>query len=149
MNDTTVSLARDWDAVALAWDSYIDQVDDHSAIATEALLERVDVREGDRLLELAAGPGSLGAEWSRRVGNTGTVVLSDVAPAMVDVAARRNAAHANVSCAVLDASAIDQPDESFDVVTSRMGLMFTLDPARTFAEIRRVLAPGGRFGAET
>ena len=74
------------------------------------------------MLELAAGPGSLGATWSQLVGPTGTVVLSDIAPGMVEVARRRNAHLSNVEVAVLDASAIDRPDGSFDVVVSPDGV---------------------------
>jgi SAM-dependent methyltransferase len=77
------------------------------------------------------------------------VVLSDVAPGMVEVARRRNAAVENVEVAVVDAAAIDYPDDSFDVVVCRMGLMFTPDPAAALSEIRRVLAPGGHFAAMT
>ncbi len=44
---------------------------------------------------------------------------------------------------MLDASAIDRPDSSFDVVACRMGLMFTPDPAVAFGEIHRVLDPAG------
>ena len=74
------------------------------------------------------GPGSLGTAWSQLVGPTGSVVLSDIAPGMVEVARRRNAQLGNVEVAVIDASAIDRPDDSFDVVACRMGLMFTPDP---------------------
>ena len=148
MSDTS-QVARDWSAVARAWDAHVEDVDDHSVAATAALFDRVAVQLGDRVLELAAGPGSLGAAWSQLVGPTGTVVLSDLAPGMVEVARRRNAALANVDVAVLDASAIDRADASFDVVAARMGLMFTPDPSIAFAEIHRVLAPGGRLGALT
>ena len=141
--------ADDWSAVALAWDDNIDDIESHTAVATQALVASIAVRTGDRVLELAAGPGSLGATWSQLVGPTGTVVLSDLAPGMVEVARRRNAHLSNVEVAVLDASAIDQPDGSFDVVACRMGLMFTPDPDIAFGEIERVLAPGGRFGALT
>ena len=141
--------ARDWSAVAAAWDANVDEVDDHSIAATDALLDRVAVQPGDRVLELAAGPGSLGPTWSRLAGTTGTVVISDIAPAMVDAAKRRNAVLGNTTVTVLDASAIDRPDASFDVVACRMGLMFTPEPSVAFAEIHRVLAPGGRLGALT
>ena len=141
--------ARNWSAVAGAWDTHVDYVDEHAAGATERLLEHVDIRPGDRVLELACGPGTLGARLSELAGPDGAVVLSDIAPGMVEVARRRNAALANVECAVLEASAIDRPDHSFDVVVSRMGLMFTLEPAAAFAEIYRVLSPGGRLGALT
>jgi SAM-dependent methyltransferase len=141
--------ARDWSAVASAWEDNIDDVESHTVAATQALVDGVAVRAGDRVLELAAGPGSLGATWSQLAGPTGTVVLSDIAPGMIDVARRRNAHLHNVEVAVLDASAIDRPDGSFDVVVCRMGLMFTPDPAVAFGEIERVLTPGGRIGALT
>lgn len=141
--------ARTWDEVAAAWDDRADYVDEHSVAATAALVDGLRIVPGDRVLELAAGPGTLGATWSRLVGPNGSVVVSDLAPAMVEVACRRTAALDNVSTAVLDASAIDRGDGSFDVVASRMGLMFTPDPARALAESRRVLAAGGRFGALT
>ena len=79
--------AGDWSAVASAWDRNVDDVERHTAAATEALIDRVAVQAGDRVLELAAGPGSLGATWSQLAGPTGTVVLSDIAPGMVEVAA--------------------------------------------------------------
>jgi ubiquinone/menaquinone biosynthesis C-methylase UbiE len=145
----TAEVARDWSAVADAWDANVDEVDMHSAAATTVLLDRLAVQQGDRVLEVAAGPGSLGNTWSRLVGDTGTVLLSDIAPAMVGVARRRNAGLANVDVAVLDASAIDRPDASFDVVASRMGLMFTPDPSVALTEIHRVLVPGGRMAATT
>lgn len=141
--------AEAWSAVATAWDAHVDHVDDHSQASIAALLERVGIRPGDRVLELAAGPGSLGGTWSALVGPQGSVLVSDLAPAMVEVARRRNAAHANVDTAVLDASAIDLPDASFDVVVCRMGLMFAPDPSAAVAEIHRVTAPGGRLGALT
>lgn len=146
---TPATTAADWNAVATAWDSSSDYVDRHSLAATEALAEAADIRPGDRVLELAAGPGTLGERWSESVGPSGRVVLSDIALDMLDVARRRNARHGNVEVAHLDASHIAQPDESFDVVVCRMGLMFTPDPAVALAEIHRVLRPGGRFAALT
>ncbi len=145
----TTDPARDWSAVAGAWDANVDEVDLHSVEATTALFDRVAVQPGERVLELAAGPGTLGAAWSQLVGPTGTVMLSDIAPGMVEMARRRNDVLDNVEVVVLDASAIDRPDSSFDVVACRMGLMFTPDPSVALAEIRRLLAPGGRVGALT
>ena len=145
----TSAAGSEWSAVAAAWDANTVHVDGHTVAATAALLDRVAVQLGDRVLELAAGPGSLGDTWSRLVGASGQVLLSDIAAGMVEVARRRNATVDNVECAVLDASTIDRPDASYDVVACRMGLMFTHDPAIALAEIHRVLAPGGRFGALT
>jgi SAM-dependent methyltransferase len=138
-----------WSAVAHAWDVNADANEGPTSAATALLLERVAVAAGDRVLELAAGPGSLGALWSRLVGPTGEVILSDIAPGMVEHARRRSDEFDNVETALVDAAAIDAPDASFDVVVCRMGLMFTPDPARAFDEISRVLRPAGRFGALT
>jgi SAM-dependent methyltransferase len=142
-------VADEWSSVADAWDEHVDYVDDHSGEVTARWVERLDVRPGDRVLELAAGPGSLGPTWSDLVGPSGQVVLSDLAGGMVAVAARRARHLANVTVAQIDASAIEREDASFDVVASRMGLMFTPEPDRSLAEIHRVLAPGGRVGLLT
>jgi ubiquinone/menaquinone biosynthesis C-methylase UbiE len=141
--------ARAWSNVAQAWDANADELDGHSAPATAALQKRAAVRPGDRVLELGAGTGRLGSSWSSLTGPAGTVILSDIAPGMVDVARRRNAHLPNVAVMVLDACAIDRPDASADVVACLMGLQFTPDPAVAFAEIRRVLAAGGRLAALT
>ncbi|HVE94966.1 MAG TPA: methyltransferase domain-containing protein [Acidimicrobiales bacterium] len=141
--------AADWSAVSTAWDERIDYIETNHAAPTNELLSYVSAGAGDRVLELAAGPGVLGATWSERVGPTGHVVVSDVAPGMVEVARERNRAFANVEVTVLDLAAIDQPDESFDVVACRMGLMFAPQPGKALDEIRRVLRPGGRLGVLT
>src|ERR1700736_3374775 len=130
--------ARAWSAVAEAWDTNTDYIDEHSVEATTALLDRVAVQPGERVLELAAGPGTLGGTWAALVGPTGAVVVSDLAPGMVEVARRRKAGVGNVDTAVIDGGFIDGPDGSFDVVTCRMGLMFTPDPSVALAEIFRV-----------
>jgi SAM-dependent methyltransferase len=148
MHDTTI-VERDWSAVAASWDNLVAYVDGHSGELTAALVERVAPKPGDRVLEVGAGPGSLAATWARLVGPDGVVVISDIAAGMVEVAARRTGDLCNVTVAVVDASAIDRPDDTFDVVASRMALMFTPDPAAAFSEAHRVLRPGGRLGVTT
>jgi SAM-dependent methyltransferase len=148
MTATTKS-ADDWSAVAQAWETQSDDVECHTFAATQAWIVAAGVRPGDRVLELAAGPGTLGGEWSRLVGPAGSVVVSDIAPGMVEVARRRNAGIDNVEVAVLDAACIDRPDHAFDVVTCRMGLMFAPEPDVALREIHRVLADDGRFAALT
>ena len=147
MTETTqlTSAAHGWSMVADAWDTYSDRVEANHEAESALMLERLTVQPGDRVLELACGPGRLAATWSARVGPVGSVLISDVAPGMVDVARRRASALANVSVAQLDVSRIDQPDASFDVIACRMGLMFAPEPSVAAHEIARVAAPGARI----
>lgn len=139
-------MQNEWSTVATAWDANADHVEAAKAPATEVMLDHLSLAPGDQVLELGAGPGLLSLRLAELVEPGGTVLVSDVASGMVEVAARRTADLPHVSTAVLDASDIDRPDASFDVVVFRMGLMFTPDPSVALAEVRRVLAPGGRAG---
>lgn len=138
-----------WDCVAENWQRNADFVDRHLADATATLLSAVEVEPGDAVLELACGPGGAGLAAAAVVGESGRVVLADVAPSMVEVAAERAAALPQVSTAVFDLASIDAPDESFDAVISRHGLMFAESPLEAIREGVRVLRPGGRYGAIT
>jgi enediyne biosynthesis protein CalE5 len=135
-----------WGSVAAAWREHADYVDARGAEATERLLELAAPRPGERVLELACGPGGLGLAAAKRVAPGGEVVLSDVAAEMTAIAAARADALGltNVSTRELDLEHIDEPDGSYDVVLCREGLMFAPDPAGAAREMARVLRPGGR-----
>lgn len=138
-----------WNSVAPAWEANASFIDDHLSVATERLLGAAGISEGSDVLEVASGPGGAGLAAAARVGPTGSVLLSDDAPDMVAAAARRAAELAYVRTALFDESAIDMPDDSFDAVISRHGLMFAEDTAAAVREAIRVLRPGGRFAAMT
>jgi ubiquinone/menaquinone biosynthesis C-methylase UbiE len=135
-----------WASVAAAWDTNAEDVDRRAAAITERILDGVDLKPGDRVLELASGPGGAGLAAAVRVGAQGEVVISDVVPAMADIAGRRAKEQglSNVRTAVLDLENIDEPDAAFDVVLCREGMMFALDPAHAAGEMHRVLRPNGR-----
>jgi SAM-dependent methyltransferase len=132
--------------VAPGWAEHAGFVDARSESTTEKVLELARLRPGDRVLELACGPGGLGLAAAQRVAPGGEVVLSDFVPEMTAIAAARVAelGVVGVTTRVLDLERIDEPDGSYDVVLCREGLMFAPDPARAAGEIRRVLRPGGR-----
>jgi ubiquinone/menaquinone biosynthesis C-methylase UbiE len=135
-----------WAGVAANWGRYADTLDSHETAVTECMLEAVAVQPGDRVLELACGPGGVGLAAAPLTGADGEVVLSDVAEEMVAIAVDR--AHTrgltNVRGATLDLEDIDQPDACYDVVLCRQGLMFAVHPEQATREIHRVLRPGGR-----
>jgi SAM-dependent methyltransferase len=135
-----------WESVAPAWGEHADYADARGAGVAERMLELTSPAPGERVLELACGPAGLGLAAASRVAPAGHVVLSDVAAGMADIAAARaeSLGVRNVSTRVLDVESIDEPDEAYDVVLCREGLMFATDPARAAREVRRVLRPGGR-----
>lgn len=142
-------LAGLWARVAGGWArhaDFADFADARGAQSAERMLELAQVGTGDRVLELACGPGGLGFAAAKRVGPGGEVVLTDVAEEMTAIAAARGAelGLGNVAFRRVDLERIDEPDASYDVVLCREGLMFALEPDRAVAEIRRVLRPGGR-----
>ncbi len=103
-----------------------------------ALHHALDVRAGDRILDVACGAG-LALELAALRGATGAGI--DASPRLVDVARLRNPL---ADVVVGDMHALPWADGSFDVVTSFRGVWGTTPDA--LHEIHRVLAPGGRLG---
>lgn len=136
-----------WATAAAGWEEHAGYVDERGAAVTEAMLRGTAPAPGDRVLELACGPGGVGLAAAERVGPTGDVVLSDLVEEMTRVAAARAAAAGahNVEVRLRDLTAIDEPDGAYDVVVCREGLMLAPDPAVAAAEMRRVLRAGGRL----
>jgi SAM-dependent methyltransferase len=145
-SDVRARLHAMWAAVAPAWAEHSAYADARGAEIGERMLDLTSPRPGERVLELACGPGGLGLAAAARVAPGGEAVLSDVAAEMTAIASARaqELGLANVRTRVLDLEAIEEPDDSYDVVLCREGLMFATDPARAASEIRRVLRPGGR-----
>ena len=135
-----------WAAVAGSWGAHAEYVDVRGAPITQRMLELAAPQPGERVLELACGPGGLGLAAASLVAPGGEVVLSDVVAEMTAIAAARADALGlgNVRTCELDLERIDQPDGAYDVALCREGLMFAVDPARAVGEIARVLRPGGR-----
>jgi ABC-type branched-subunit amino acid transport system permease subunit len=140
-------LHRMWSSAAGAWGANVDFIDDRGEEVTRQLLRATAPRPGERVLELAAGPGGPAFTAAALVGPGGEVMQSDVSHEMVAIAAARAAALGlgNVRSRVLDLEHLDVPDASFDVVLCREGLMLVPDPDRAAREMHRVLRPGGRL----
>lgn len=133
--------------MAAGWDERHAYFEEVARPVTERMLERLEPQPGDTVLDLAAGTGVVGFAAARLVGSEGRVLVSDFARGMVDAAARHRArlGISNVECRVLDAEALDLPEDAVDGVLCRWGYMLMADPATALAETRRVLRPGGRL----
>lgn len=116
------------------------------ASLSEALLAAADLAPGQRLLDLASGPGVLAREAAGRLGG-GLAVASDLAElALREGRAQAGAAGvANLVFAAADAEALGFPSAGFDRLLCGLGLMFFPHPDRALAEMARVLRPGGRL----
>src|SRR6478672_1834515 len=80
-----------WGSVAGSWAELAEFIDARHAATTERMLALTAVRPGDRVLELACGPGGAGLAAAERVAPGGEVVVSDLAPEMTAIAAARAA----------------------------------------------------------
>lgn len=109
------------------------------------LVERVPPRPGQRVLDVACGTGALTRLVAERVGQSGTVVGSDVSPAML-ATARRALGHLPIEWREADAVALPFSAGSFDIVFCQQGLQFMPDRPASLREMRRVLARGGWLG---
>ena len=113
-------------------------------IVGEELCEALDVRSGQRLLDVAAGNGNASLAAARRWVN---VVATDYVPALLERARERAAAERlDIDFREADAEALPFADTSFDVVVSTFGVMFTPDQERAAAEMVRVCRHGGKIG---
>jgi ubiquinone/menaquinone biosynthesis C-methylase UbiE len=109
------------------------------------LFDRVAPPAGARILEVGCGPAEFWKRNLERIDPTWRLTLTDLSPGMIDVA--REVLRERAEYAVADAQELPFADESFDVVLASHMLYHVPDRPSAFAEIRRVLVPGGAFHA--
>ena len=113
-------------------------------IVGELLCEGVDLRAGERVLDVAAGNGNATLAAARRFAR---VTSTDYVPALLERGRRRAEAEGvDVRFEVADAEALPYPDAGFDVVLSTFGVMFAPEHRQAASEMMRVCRPGGRIG---
>jgi ubiquinone/menaquinone biosynthesis C-methylase UbiE len=105
-------------------------------------LSMLSIEPGDRVLDVACGPGNFSRDFAR-VASEGLVIGLDASASMLDVAVRDTDAD-DVAYVRGDACALPFRDSSFDAVCCFAALYLIEEPMRALAEIVRVLAPGGR-----
>lgn len=145
-NDATERVRKDWDSQADKWFEERESMLQDSRPIHEWLVRHLDPRPGQRIIEIAAGPGDTGFLIAPMLG-PGRLVSTDLSPSMLSAAQKRaSELHvSNVDFRVLDAQAMDLPDASFDGAVCRWGFMLMPDPAAAFRETKRILVPGGRL----
>lgn len=112
----------------------------------ELLVEVASLRPGERLLDIATGPGTVAQAAAVALGHSGQVTACDISPAMLAIARATPPAPGAAPIEYVEAPAGSLPVESGsqDVVTCQQGLQFVPDRPAALAEMLRVLCPGGR-----
>jgi len=113
-------------------------------IVGELLCEELDLRAGERVLDVAAGNGNATLAAARRFGR---VTSTDYVPALLERGRLRAEAEGlDVAFEVADVEALPYSPASFDVVVSTFGVMFAPEHGQAASELMRVCRPGGRIG---
>ena len=114
--------------------------------ATEVMLRALPDPRGLHVLDIACGSGEPALSFARLVGAEGHVTATDLGGEILAVAEEnsRRLGLTNISFRTADAQKLPFPDESFDAVTCRYGVMFFPDPTAALRECARVLKPQGR-----
>ena len=105
-----------------------------------------NIREGDQVLDIAGGTGDLALAFSKKVGNNGCVVHTDINEAMLRTG-RDRLLDAGVALPTLvcDAEKLPFPANYFDLVSVAFGLRNMTHKEQALAEMNRVLKPGGKL----
>ena len=139
LSSMTAPDAERFDALAPIY----DQVVPFFGPLGERLVEWMGPMPGQRVLDLGAGRGAVTSALSQWMGPAADIVAGDVSTEMLSRLRSRQLL--GVTVKYLDATAIDEPDGSFDVVFSAFVLHFLADKARALTEVARVLRPTGTF----
>ena len=132
----------DWASIAEKFDVWLPQI----APVGEALIDALDVQPGERVLDVASGTGEPALTLARRLHGKAEIVGTDSAEPMAQVAQSKVEQQGlkNIQFRAMPAERLDFPDNSFDKVLCRFGVMLFEDSQQGLNEMCRVLKPGGR-----
>jgi SAM-dependent methyltransferase len=130
-----------------AWTDQHERQDRALAPLTEAALALAAPQAGERVLDIGCGSGTTLLQLARLVGTGGRALGADIAAPSVAMARQRIAAAGLPQAEIIHADAATHRFDpaGFDLVFSRLGVMFFEDPAAAFANVRRAMQPGGRL----
>lgn len=135
-----------WAGLSAGWEKWDSIIMDQLGPVSTAMIDRLDIADDQRHLDIAAGTGEPGLSVAK-LAPRGHVVLTDLSAEMLNIATRRANAQGITNFETTVCSADDLPfgDATFDSISVRFGYMFLPDVAKATAEFARVLKPGGRL----
>jgi SAM-dependent methyltransferase len=127
------------------WARQADRTDTMFAGLTQATFKALDLKAGERVLDIGCGAGATTLTAAQHVGPTGHAVGVDISKPLLELASARANGIANIDFIGADAGVTDIPGAPFDAAFSRFGVMFFENPVAAFTRIRANLRPGGRI----
>jgi SAM-dependent methyltransferase len=115
------------------------------APVSEILIDRAGVRAGERMFDVGCGCGGTAIALAQRAGPAGHVLGIDISAPMLARARQVTPAGLPIEFVLADATVFPFEPASFDLLTSRFGVMFFAEPALSFAKMRRALKSSGRL----
>jgi SAM-dependent methyltransferase len=140
--------SEEWnDATGRRWLERHEAVDRQIAPFGRRAMDRAEVGPGQHVLDVGCGCGETSLELARRVGASGHVTGVDISRLLIESARRLvgESGLTNIRLEQADAQTFPFPAQSFDVVFSRLGIMFFDDPDAAFTNFRMALRPEGRL----
>lgn len=137
-----------WNSAAEAWNRWGPLLSRWLGPATEIMLDMANIKNGSRVLDVAAGAGEQSITIARRVGPGGYVLATDISPDILEYAERsaQLSGCSNVETKVIDGEKLAGLEVgSFDAVVSRVGLIYFPDQNKALTGMRKQLKQGGRI----
>jgi ubiquinone/menaquinone biosynthesis C-methylase UbiE len=138
-------ILREWRESAPFWEKHAPTIRTMFAPLTRALIEEAGIAQGQKVLDVACGPGEPSLTIAEVVGPSGSVTCTDAIREMVvsaeSEAGRRGLTNLEFRHSPVDSLPFD--DNSFDTAISRLGVMFFPDPQAALVEMLRVVRPHG------
>jgi len=134
----------EWRENAEYWTRFAPLLHQMLAPLTATLIEELQINKGDRVLDVAGGAGEPAFSIASQTGEHGLVTCTDAVPEMVSAAERlaSELGIVNIEFQHCTAESLPFPDNTFDAVESRLGIMFFSDPLKALREMLRVAKPG-------
>jgi ubiquinone/menaquinone biosynthesis C-methylase UbiE len=140
-----VTTHAQWQDAAEAWARWTPVIQQWLAPVTEAMLELAGIQEGSHVLEVGAGAGDPSITVAGRIGPTGRVLATDSSSNILGFAARaaRDRGLSNYETRVMDGESLDVGSEKFDVVMSRLAVIYFPHQLEALSGMLHALKPGG------
>lgn len=138
---------KSWDSVAEGWKKWWRTLEQITQSVTGNIIEMAKIKPDQNVLDIATGIGEPALTVAQKIGSGGKITATDQSPQMLAIAKDRaqEMGLSNVEFRESDAESLNFPDDHFDAIVCRWGLMFLPDPVTALRSIKRMLKPNAKF----